>query len=352
MHRFPPLTPIPLDEKVVLGLFFLALVLAIAGLVFLPRRPVFRWEWVFWAVLPIGLLIALQYQQTDLTILAPWRPFLGLSVLVVGWIAPPTVLLAGARRRAWSWTTAICAGGVSGLLFVTMLLPRLVHSREVSRLSTCKNNLKQLGYAFYNYESKFREFPSPTFAGEGEPPRTWRVELLPLFSEHGLRSRYDNGSAWNAVVNGPVATTSVPFYHCPSNRRPQDVEGRFYSDYLLPSGQGALFEGQAVGAAIREITDGMSNTIMIVESCGRQVVWTQPRDVDVGEARIDVNGPGPAEGTSSSLLSSYHPAGGGMAYAAFADGAVREISPRTTPEVLKALLSPRGDESVDIPSSW
>jgi hypothetical protein len=222
----------------------------------------------------------------------------------------------------------------------------------VSRLSTCKNNLKQLGYAFYNYESKFREFPSPTFAGEGEPPRTWRVELLPWLDERDLRSKYDDESAWDADVNGAVATTSVPFYRCPSNRRPQDVEGRFYSDYLLPSGQGALFEGQAVGLPIREITDGMSNTIMIVESCGRQVVWTQPRDVDVGEARIDVNGPGPAEGTSSSLLSSYHPAGGGMAYAAFADGAVREISPRTTPEVLKALLSPRGDESVDIPSSW
>ena len=352
MHRFPPLTPIPLNEKVVLGLFCLALGLAIAGLVFLPWRRVFRWEWVFWAALPIGLVLSLEYQQTDLTVLRPWLPPLGLSVLVVGWIAPPTVLYGGARRRAWSWATAICSGGASGLVFFMMLLPTLSHHPEASRLSTCRNNLKQLGYAFYNYESKFRAFPSPAFAGEGEPPRTWRVELLPWLGEQDLRSRYDNDSAWDAAVNRPVATTVVPFYRCPSNRRPQDEEGRFYSDYLLPTGAGTLFGERSVGPAIREITDGTSNTVVIVESCGRQVVWTQPRDVDVTEARPDVNGPGPSEGMSNSLLSSYHPGGGGVAYAAFADGAVRVISPGTAPEVLKALLSPRGDESVDIPPSW
>ncbi len=41
MHRFPPLTPIPLDEEGRAGPFFLALGLAIAGLVFLPVRACF-----------------------------------------------------------------------------------------------------------------------------------------------------------------------------------------------------------------------------------------------------------------------------------------------------------------------
>lgn len=350
MHPFPPLTPIPLDEKLVLGLFFLAMVLAIAGLLFLPRRPLFRWEWVFWAVLPIGLAVSLSYQRTEMTILSPWQPQFGLAVLVVGWVIVPTMLYCGARWRAWSWATAICSGGASGLVFFLMLLPRLGHPPEASRRSTCRNNLKQLGLAFHNFESKFQAFPSPTFAGEGEPPRTWRVEVLPWLDQKDLRSQYDDGRAWDAAVNKPVATTSVPFYRCPSNRRPQDEESRFYADYLLPAGAGTLFAERSVGPAIRDIGDGSSSTMMIVESCGRQVVWSEPRDADVAEAHIDFNRPGAAEGKSDSLFSGYH--GGGDVFVTFADGSVRRISSGTSPEVLRALLSPRGDEPVGVPSTW
>lgn len=351
MHRFPPLTPIPLNEKVVLGLFFLALGLAIAGLVFLPWRRVFRWEWVFWAALPIGLAVSLSYQRTGMTILSPWQSQLGLALLVVGWGVVPTVLYCGARRRAWSWDIAICSGGASEFVFLIMLLPSGGHPLEASRVSTCRNNLKLLALSFHNFESKFRAFPSPAFAGEGLPPHTWRVELLPWISEQDLRTKYNDSSAWDTDVNRPVATTSVPFYRCPSNRRPQDEQGRFYSDYLLPTGPGTLFGERTLGPAMRDIADGTSNTLMIVESCGRQVVWSEPRDVDSTEARIDVNGPGPAEGTSNSLLSSYHHwIRGGEVYTAFADGGVRRISSRMSPEVLKALLSPRGGESVDLPS--
>ncbi len=191
------------------------------------------------------------------------------------------------------------------------------------------------------------------FAGEGEPPRTWRVELLPWLGEQDLRSRYDNDSAWDAAVNRPVATTFVPFYRCPSNRRPQDEEGRFYSDYLLPTGAGTLFGERSVGPTIR---GDHGWYVEHCRDCGK--LWAAGgvdaaagRRCSVRHASMST-APGRPEGTSSSLLSSYHPAGGGLAYAAFADGAVRVISPRTTSEVLKALLSPRGDESVDIPSSW
>ena len=43
---------------------------------------------------------------------------------------------------------------------VGLLLPAVQAAREASRSASCKNNLKQIGLALYNFESTHNTFPS------------------------------------------------------------------------------------------------------------------------------------------------------------------------------------------------
>jgi len=97
---------------------------------------------------------------------------------------------------------------------------------------------------------------------------------------------------------------------------------------------------------LKDVTDGVSNTLAIVEACGLPVVWTEPRDVDLAEQRVGVNLPGDQPGRSRGVVSSYHPQGG---HVAMADGSVRFMSADIDPGVLRALLSATGGEP---PPAW
>ena len=82
---------------------------------------------------------------------------------------------------------------------------------------------------------------------------------------------------------------------------------------------------------------------MVLEACGSNVIWTEPRDQPVASVAKSINGPGSRPGQSNSLLSSWHSNG---AQAALADGSVRFVSESTDPRILRALLTIDGGEEV------
>jgi prepilin-type processing-associated H-X9-DG protein len=130
-------------------------------------------------------------------------------------------------------------------------------------------------------------------------------------------------------------------YFCPWSRSKSDIAGRRYSAYFGVRGPNTLFpDGR--GLNLRNVTDGTSNTIAIVEACGVPIVWTEPRDIDLAEQDVGVNLPGRQPGQSSGVISSYHPAGG---HVAMADGSVRFVSDQIDPQVLKAALTANGGEA-------
>ena len=85
----------------------------------------------------------------------------------------------------------------------------------------------------------------------------------------------------------------------------------------------------------RDVTDGLSNTIMGLESLGKDAVtWTKPEDI-----RLDVASPLGAlqDGTRDGF------------YVMLADGAVIFLSNQIKPELFKGLLTRNGAEVIQFP---
>jgi prepilin-type processing-associated H-X9-DG protein len=96
---------------------------------------------------------------------------------------------------------------------------------------------------------------------------------------------------------------------------------------------GRSVTAKPAGPMIMDITDGVSNTILLVES-KRDIPWTKPEDIP-----FDPNRP-------SRELEGFHESGFN---AAFADGSVRFISKSIDQTVLKALITRSGGEWINVP---
>ncbi|WP_437225427.1 DUF1559 domain-containing protein [Planctomicrobium sp. SH661] len=198
-------------------------------------------------------------------------------------------------------------------------------------LYQCLNNERNVGVALQNYIIIHNgRFPP---LADGDPPVSWRVEMLPFLDQAGLHERYDRDATWNDPRNSPATTLDVPVFRCPV--MPKAVENSpVETAFAIPHGTGGIYSPAGI-LTIEEITDGTSQTLMLVEAAGQHIVWTEPRDVDFDQLPIGVNLPGARKGESDGIISSYHP---GMATATFADGSGRWLSNSIDPSVLLKLL--------------
>lgn len=217
--------------------------------------------------------------------------------------------------------------------------------RESARRVQCRNNLKQIGLGFNTHYDEDQRF-SDLVVTTGQQSRSWRVDLLPYVGEQDLPDPYVDTAAWNHEVNLPAAKHRVEAYVCPSTPEPRDSRQRWFTAYAGVRGANSMFQEER-GLMIGDIADGSTNTFMIVEACGRQIVWTEPRDIDVSRQQFGVNLPGEQPRRSHGLLSSYHRDG---AHGLMADGSVRFISEDASPELLRALSTASGADS--IPEDW
>ena len=110
----------------------------------------------------------------------------------------------------------------------------------------------------------------------------------------------------------------------------------------MPTGPRTVGES-STGTMIQSMTDGTSNTLLVVEACGAQIVWTEPRDVDVAAQPTGINLKGAKPQQSAGWLSSYHSHG---TQVLMGDGSVKFLSQRTDPSVLKKLATKDGGEEV------
>ncbi|MCR9199950.1 MAG: DUF1559 domain-containing protein [Planctomycetaceae bacterium] len=265
--------------------------------------------------------------------------------------------LALLTRTAWLWWCGANGPGVLETIFVSVpllfalgnvLLPSMGHP-EGSRRTQCKNNLKQIGLAMHNYHDVHASFPPLQV---GPIPQTWRLRLLPFLDPPDrflqIHDDYDYHQPWYSQANVRFATTAPEFYTCPSALRAGLIDSSRLTAYVGLESSDALLSVSAA-QKIRDVKDGTSNTMMIVESCGSDIIWTEPRDAVVPDGGMTINGPGAQAGLSSSPLSSWHTGG---AQILLGDGSVRFLSEQTDPAVLRALMTADGGESQELHTDW
>jgi hypothetical protein len=137
------------------------------------------------------------------------------------------------------------------------------------------NNLKQIALAMLQYENEKRHFALPASSGkDGKPLLSWRVYMLPYFDQNDLFKQFHLDEPWDSPHNRTLIDKMPSIYRLPMSKT---EKGR--TNYLLPVGNGAAFEADKP-TQFKDITDGSSNTIMVVEVDDEHaVIWTKPEDL-------------------------------------------------------------------------
>ncbi|HWE38827.1 MAG TPA: DUF1559 domain-containing protein [Isosphaeraceae bacterium] len=328
-------------------------------------------------------------------------------------------------------------------VLIALLLPAVQQAREAARRTQCVNNLKQLGLALHNYESVHGAFPTAgqgtLYTGVAIPGTTFvdgtgfHARILPYLEQKNVYDSINFNFDYNHIsgANYTGYSTVVNAFLCPSTARNKDdgrddigdpngapfenagpgygVNDYFATTYtdIDPNGltgqtgatpitpyrnkltrvDGVLKHGST---KIAEVTDGLSQTILVSEDAGRDASYISEnpesylsplqtnvaRPVPPGQRRAWRWGEPNASGGVSGVINnkwrpdhasapypqpgdplwgltnqagasqeffSYHPGG---VNALFGDGSVKFLKDSLNVVVLRKIISIRGGEVV------
>lgn len=194
-----------------------------------------------------------------------------------------------------------------------------VLSPRRAQRSQATNNLKQLGLAMHNFHDTFQGFPAAAEKDQdGKPLLSWRVRLLPFIDQQALFNRFHMDEPWDSPHNKELIKLIPPTLVAPGSKA-----GEGKTNYVALLHEKAVFHDEA-GTRIRDIRDGTSNTIMIVEADDdHAVIWTKPDDLELDEKK-------PHAGLGKLRKDGF--------LAAMCDGAVHFIPSTVTPKTLLKLI--------------
>ena len=138
----------------------------------------------------------------------------------------------------------------------------MVAARRAARRQVCFNNLKQIGLAMHNYYEKHKTFPpAASRDDQGRLLLSWRVQLLPYLEEPALYEQFHQDEPWDSPHNRQLIAQMPKIFRCPSAAALEPGK----TTYVLPIGPGTVWSGERP-LSLREITDGTSQTAMVVEA--------------------------------------------------------------------------------------
>jgi hypothetical protein len=245
--------------------------------------------------------------------------------------------------------------------------------RRAAARSQCANNLKQIALGLHGYTTAYPiyvsgattagQLPAGTLPAPGLAPEerlSWFVAVLPFLEQDDLYRRFDLKAGWEAEANVIPGKELIRTLQCPdwgreASRGPsftayQGVAGVGADAATLPAGDpraGVL--GYERRQALADITDGLSNTLLIFESARDNGPWARGGP---GTVRgFDPNdrpylGPGrPFGGTHFSENSLFGKGKSIGCQAAMADGSAHFFQETVAPEILEALATAAGGET-------
>jgi prepilin-type N-terminal cleavage/methylation domain-containing protein/prepilin-type processing-associated H-X9-DG protein len=288
-------------------------------------------------------------------------------------------LLVWRRRNAFTLIELLVVIAIIAVL-IGLLLPAVQKVRDAAARSQCQNNLKQLGLGLHNFHGTFGGFPP---AHQTVPKvHGWIALTLPYLEQDNLYRRYRQDVNWDDDANDLPANQStnsaeLKVLLCPSAPTGRKgTNGRSITDYTaLNDVQNNAFTGTrpadstrrgVLGLNVRrkltDITDGSSNTLLLVEDAGRNVLWVSGQrvsgssgggawsnptgcEITLTGSMADGTKPGPCavNCTNNAEVYAFH---SGTANVLLADGSVRALRNNIDLQVLAALVTRSGGEVV------
>ena len=102
------------------------------------------------------------------------------------------------------------------------------------------------------------------------------------------------------------------------------------TNYVMITGENTIGGLPNAQVGFRDITDGTSNTIAVVEVSDAGFHWMEPVDLTINDIAAGINNP------TAPSISSYHP---GVANACFADGSVHFLAETMPPGILPLMIT-------------
>ncbi len=325
-------------------------------------------------------------------------------------------------------------------VLIALLLPAVQAAREAARRIQCVNNMKQIGLGFHNFENTYGFF-APTWGIADtflKPPfqkidltalastdpnyfpkcpqqlsqicsnpldiQSWVPLIMPYVEQSTLQNSMNISQAFPQPANTTAVGSQLNFMVCPSappyrlapylnalnGQTVQLAAGDYAVDdgindsWLIankvPHATGQDIPGMLKGNYLRkaaEVTDGLSNTILMTEDAGRPNFYLNGKQYNDGASipwyrggkKIDLqndqatgagwadygsefytDGDGSNESmnfSSNNEIYSFHPGGANFT---FADGSVRFLKKSINPSTFAALISYNGGEVISADS--
>jgi prepilin-type N-terminal cleavage/methylation domain-containing protein len=256
-------------------------------------------------------------------------------------------------RKGFTLVELLVVIAIIGVL-VALLLPAVQAAREAARRTQCTNNMHQFGIAIHSYHDSFKKLPSSVRPTSTSTVRAGSlVFMLPYLERKDLYDQYDFTKSWGKIENVPVTKQRIAAFECPSSpslgAMDHEVDGDGpgtpwaplvgLSDYgvslgndprlvsvaaaLTPSvpvqGSKAMASTQTdptnglmpKNAAITfgHVTDGLTNTIAMLESAGRPYVYRRSGAVSEDLSKNHLNAGGWSRAATDILFAGSNAAG-------------------------------------------